>query len=77
MKKEVKEIRITSEMFQALLQGKKLEMVVGMKNPERTVIYPPHYGLHFTFEQIAEIQHAARRAGAREVMDLLDGVTSH
>ena len=71
-----KEIRITSEMFQALLQGKKLVMEVGMENPERTTIYPPHYGLHFTFEQIAEIERAARIAGAKEVIDLMRGITS-
>lgn len=66
-----KEIRLTSELFQALLQGKKLEMIVGIENPERTIIYPPHYGLHFTFEQIAEIKNAARREGSREVFDLI------
>lgn len=69
-----KEIRITSEMFQALLQGKKLVMEVGYPKTEMTTIYPPHYGLNFTFEQIAEIQRAARRSGAQEVIDLLDSV---
>lgn len=71
-----KEIRLSSEMFQALLQGKKIVIEVGMENPERTTVYPPHYGLHLTFEQISEIQRAARMAGAKELMDLLDGITS-
>ncbi len=71
-----KEIRLTSEMFQALLQGKKLQMVVGMEKPERTTIYPPHYGLYLTHEQVSEIKAAARRAGAKEVFDLMDSAVN-
>jgi len=71
-----KEIRLTSEMFLALLQGKKLQMAVGWKNPKITTIYPPHYGMYFTFEQIAEIKMMAMREGRSEIIDLIDKVNS-
>ena len=71
-----KEIRLTSEMFLALLQGKKLQMAVGWKNPEITTIYPPHYGMYFTFEQIAEVKMMAMREGRSEILNLIDSYSN-
>ena len=64
-----KEIRLTSEMFYALLQGKKLEQIT---NGERMTIYPPHYGLYLTHEMLNDIKKSARHAGAMETYELLE-----
>ena len=63
------EIRLTSEMFYALLQGKKL---VQITNGEEMVIYPPHYGLFLTHEQLTEIKTKAHHEGAMATFELLE-----
>lgn len=71
-----KVIRLSSEQFQGLLQGKKLqfEEMDGKRKVKKTTIYPPHYGLYFTYEQVAEIKHLAASNAIREMFELIDSL---
>ena len=72
------EIRLTEEMFYALLQGKKLQYLthsVKGGSAKQWTIYPPHYGLYFTHAQIAEMQRAGQMEGSRRLIELLDKIT--
>lgn len=63
-----KEIKLNNESFGALLTGKKLEMI---DIESRITIYPPHYGLYLTREQLEEIKLEAYRNGAKSLVELL------
>lgn len=66
-------IHLTSEQFQGLLQGKKLSFqVLNGKNIEKTEIFPPHYGLYLTREQLYFIENEARRSGVRDFIELIE-----
>lgn len=75
MKKQ--EIRLTSEMFQALLQGKRLSQIVyenamDVESFSEIVIYPPNFGKYLTHEQIVEIRRVAEMLGGQKIIDLLN-----
>ncbi len=67
------EIRLTSEMFLGLLQGKKLEFVIN--GGKKHTLYPPHYGLYLTHEQLVEIKSRAHHEGAMSTYELLEKIT--
>lgn len=73
-----KEIRLTEEMFIALLQGKKLQEIVHLGNGDTNMwtIYPPHYGLYLTHAQLQEMKMQARMSGVREFIELVESMTN-
>lgn len=75
MEKETK-WHLTSEQFQGLLQGKELRFDIADSKGKirRTSIYPPHYGLYLTREQLYFIENEARRSGVREFIELIESL---
>jgi hypothetical protein len=78
MKITEENLHLTSEQFQGLLQGKKLvfDVMDSPKSRKRTTIFPPHYGLYITREQLYFIKNEARRSGVREFIELIEGLKS-
>jgi len=79
---KIYKIQLNQETFSALLTGKKLEQVFygpplqtkdfKTSNDVMIEIYPPHYGLYFTHEQINELMQMARIEGAKTTFDMFE-----
>lgn len=68
------EIKLDTKMYGELIAGKKVIYTLNLntKDETRITVYPPHYGVYTTYEELIKILISSKIEHAENTADLIE-----